>query len=96
MVPNVVMAKVNLKDAYLTVPVAPPLPFGNPKQKQGVPPIPAIWTLHRSIHVFKVDKASNSQIGIHIIIYLNDMLLVSPTERSLVQQFFGFSPALGS
>ena len=97
MVPSVVqkdflLAKVDLKDAYLTVPVSAEfrclLAFQNESkaflQFQTLP-----FGLCTAPYVFsKLTKPAVQflrQIGIHIIIYLDDMLLVSPTEKSLVQ-----------
>jgi len=97
MVPNVVqnnyfMAKIDLKDAYLTVPVAAVfrclLAFANENrdflQFQTLPfglcTAPCILS--------KITKPAVQflrQIGAHIIIYLDDMLLVSSAERSLTQ-----------
>ena len=97
MLPNVVrqnffMAKVDLKDAYLTVPVSAEfhclLGFqddnGQLLQFQTLP-----FGLCTAPYAFsKITKPAVQflrQAGIHIIIYLDDMLLVSPTESSLAQ-----------
>ena len=97
MLPNVVrqdffMAKVDLKDAYLTIPVSAEfhclLAFQNDDgqflQFQTLP-----FRLCTAPYVFsKTTKPAVQllrQMGIHIIIYLDDMLLVSPTESSLAQ-----------
>ena len=97
MLPNVVrqdffMAKVDLKDAYLTIPVSAEfhclLAFQNNDgqflQFQILP-----FGLCTTPYVFsKTTKPAVQllrQMGIHIIIYLDDMLLVSPTESSLAQ-----------
>ena len=97
MVPNVVqkdsfMAKVDLKDVYLTVPVATEfhclLAFQSESKEflqfQTLP-----FGLCTAPYVFsKITKPAVQflrQTGIHFIIYLDDMLLVSPTEWSLVQ-----------
>ena len=95
MLPNVVcqnffVAKVDLKDAYLTVPVSAEfhclLGFqdndGQLLQFQTLP-----FGFYTAPYAFsKITKPAVQflrQAGIHIIIYLNDMLLVSPTESSL-------------
>ena len=95
MLPNVVrqnffMAKVDLKDAYLTVPVSAEfhclLGFqddnGQLLQFQTLP-----FRLCTAPYAFsKITKPAVQflrQAGIHIIIYLDNMLLVSPTENSL-------------
>ena len=96
MVPNVVqdsfMTKVDLKDAYLTVLVSTKfhclLAFQNESegflQFQTLP-----FGLCTILYVFlKITKPAVQflrQIGIHIIIYLDNMLLVSPKEWSLAQ-----------
>ena len=93
MVPNVVkqdsfMAKVDLKDTYLTVPVCCLLAFQN-ESKEFLQFQTLSFGLCTAPYVFsKLTKPAIQflrQIGIHIIIYLDKMLLVSPTERSLVQ-----------
>ena len=96
MLPNVVrqnffMAKVDLKDAYLTVAVSAEfhclLGFQDNGQLLQFQTLP--FGLCTAPYAFsKITKPAVQflrQAGIHIIIYLDDMLLVSPTESSLAQ-----------
>ena len=91
------MAKVDLKGVYLTVPVATEfrclLAFQN-KSKEFLQFQTLPFGLCTAPYMFsKLTKPAIQflqQIGIHIIIYLDVMLLVSPTERSLVQDLSTF------
>ena len=88
---NFFMAKVDLKDTYLTVPVAVKfhclLTFQSDKEFLRFQNLP--FGLCTAPYVFS--NITNlavqflPQAGIHIIIYIDDMLLVSPTESSLAQ-----------
>ena len=99
MLPNVVrqdffMAKVDLKDAYLTVLVSADwaefhclLAFQNDGQILQFQTFPFRFCTTPYV-ISKITKPAVQllcQMGIHIIIYLDDMLLVSPTESSLAQ-----------
>jgi len=95
------MAKIDLKNAYLTIPVAAvchSLLSFQVQTGEYIISMPTVRALHHSLCIFKVMKPIVQfirQLGICLIIYLDNLLIASPSKPEDLSTVHWLFTALG-